>query len=183
MHRSALLQQLRAYEPDTTQEAVIRDEIISFVRANEHCFERSNPGGHLTGSAWIINSNRQRVLLVHHRKLGKWIQPGGHADGQTDLSQVAYREALEETGIKDLRLVAPDIFDLDIHPIPVRRDEPDHFHYDVRYLFIAGPEDGPIRNHESLAVRWIDLTAVHEYNSGSSLRRMIEKIHTRFPGS
>ena len=87
-----------------------------FLHSAPEVFERSHPPGHFTGSAWLVSADGTRVLLMHHRKLDRWLQPGGHADGDTDLARVALREAQEETGVADLR-VEGDIFDIDRHRI------------------------------------------------------------------
>ncbi|MDZ7646212.1 MAG: NUDIX hydrolase [Cytophagales bacterium] len=90
--------------------------------------------GHITGSAWIVDPSNTQALLVHHAKLNKWVQPGGHADGDENILQVALREAEEETGLKNFKVLSDPPFDVDIHLIPERADFPEHFHFDIRYL-------------------------------------------------
>jgi 8-oxo-dGTP pyrophosphatase MutT (NUDIX family) len=114
-----------------------RRTIAAFVRENPDCLLRSNLAGHLTASAFVTDRERRHLLLIHHKALGRWLQPGGHADGDPDLRAVARREVLEETGLAALDLVTPRPFDLDIHSIPERRGVPAHLHYDVRFLFEA----------------------------------------------
>src|SRR5690606_30691327 len=107
----------------------------------EPVFTRSALVGHFTGSAWLVDRSGMRVLLTHHRKLDRWLQLGGHADGEEDLARVALREAAEESGLRDLAVDA-DIFDIDRHRIPARGDEPGHWHYDVRHVVrCRGSED------------------------------------------
>src|SRR5215510_11521790 len=91
-----------------------------FVAANPNCFERSLQIGHVTGSAWIVDLDRTHALLTHHRKLNKWLQLGGHADGDPDILRVALREAREESNLDAIRPVSENIFDVDIHVIPAR---------------------------------------------------------------
>ena len=107
-----------------------------------------------TASSWLIDASGTRVLLTHHRKLDRWLQPGGHADGDGDLASVALREAEEETGLPGLRIEG-GVFDLDRHAIPARGSEPEHFHYDVRYVVRAGADEAFVVNEESHALKWL----------------------------
>jgi 8-oxo-dGTP pyrophosphatase MutT (NUDIX family) len=112
---------------------------------------------------------------MHHRKLDRWLQPGGHADGDTDLARVALREAQEETGVAGLRIEG-GIFDIDRHRIPARAGEPEHWHYDVRYVVRAGAEDRFAVNAESRALAWRAVTTVAaDASLDASLRRMAHK--------
>jgi 8-oxo-dGTP pyrophosphatase MutT (NUDIX family) len=136
---------------------------------------RETRAGHFTGSAWLVSADGERALLMLHRKLGRWLQLGGHADGEADLANVALREAEEESGLRDLD-VLPGIFDMDRHVIPARRDEPEHWHYDVRYVVVARGDETFVRNEESLDLAWrpvADIAADPE--SDESLRRMANK--------
>ncbi len=177
MHRSAILRLLREHLPQAADphEAAMTAEIIRFVEAHADCLERICAPGHLTGSAWIVNPTRSRVLLVHHRKLDKWLQPGGHADGDPDLLAVARREAREETGLTRLRTVSPAIFDADRHWIPPRGGTPGHWHHDLRFLLEADPAEALVVSDESHDVRWVDLAGVAALNPEQSLLRMVSK--------
>lgn len=138
-------------------------------------FHRETQAGHFTGSAWLVSADGERVLLMHHRKLQRWLQLGGHADGDADLPNVALREAQEESGLADLH-VLPEIFDVDLHTIPARRDEPGHWHYDVRYVVVARGSEAFTVNEESLDLAWrsiADLAA--DPAADASLRRMARK--------
>jgi 8-oxo-dGTP pyrophosphatase MutT (NUDIX family) len=146
-----------------------------FLLSAPHVFERSHLPGHFTGSAWLVSADGARVLLMHHRKLGLWLQPGGHADGDADIARVALREAQEETGVADLR-VEGGIFDIDRHRIPARADEPEHWHYDVRYVVRAGEDERFTINVESQALAWHPVAElVNDISFDSSLRRMAHK--------
>ncbi|MBS0591331.1 MAG: NUDIX hydrolase [Proteobacteria bacterium] len=137
--------------------------------------ERHRREGHLTGSAWLVSADGARVLLTHHRKLGRWLQLGGHADGDTDLARVALREAQEESGLTDLA-VDLGIFDLDRHEIPARGDEPAHWHYDVRHVVRARASEAFVVSTESNALAWRDIAAlVTDESADGSLRRMAHK--------
>ena len=177
MHRTAILTLLRAHaaHPLEPHEAAMTGETIRFVADHPDCLLRTCVPGHLTGSAWIVSPDRTRTLLTHHRKLDKWLQLGGHADGDGDLRAVALREAKEESGLSDVRVVAPEIFDLDRHWIPARKTDPGHYHYDLRFMFEADPR-GPIAiSSESKDLAWVEVARVLELNPEESMARMVRK--------
>ena len=119
--------------------------------------------------------------MTHHKKLNMWLQLGGHADGNTDLLNVARREVFEESGIEKIRLLNDEIFDVDIHLVPKFKDQPSHKHFDIRFIFEANENNEKISfNHESHNVIWIKLEEIKNYNSEVSIRRMIEKTKKEF---
>ena len=138
-------------------------------------FRRERLAGHFTASCWLVDRAGARVLLTHHRKLGLWLQPGGHADGECDLRIAALKEAEEESGLPGLRLVG-GLFDLDRHWIPAHKDVPAHWHFDVRYVVRAGEDEAYVVSEEShdLAWRRIDALAT-EPDADPSVRRMARK--------
>lgn len=155
---AALLAALRAHVPWDDQEAKHRQRILDFVGRHAEPFDRRIEEGHLTGSAFVASNAGDRVLLLRHKKLGRWLQPGGHADpGERSGEAVALREAVEETGIFGLtpHAGAPRPLDVDVHEIPARGDEPAHLHLDLRYLLVA-PDGAGLRRavEESDALRW-----------------------------
>ncbi|MBM3866440.1 MAG: NUDIX hydrolase [Verrucomicrobia bacterium] len=177
MHRGPVLALLAAHEPRAAPgaEAAALREILAFVRTHPDCLERHCAPGHLTGSAWIVSPCRRRVLLTHHRKLDRWLQLGGHADGDGDLLAVARREAAEESGLAGLRVVSPAIFDVDRHWIPERPAQPGHFHHDLRFLLEGDPAE-PLRlTRESKALAWVELGAVAALNPEDSIARLVRK--------
>ena len=138
-------------------------------------YERRRLAGHFTGSAWLVDAAGQRVLLTHHRKLGRWLQLGGHADGDANLAAVALKEAEEESGLGDL-VVEPAIFDLDRHAIPARGDEPQHWHYDVRFVVRATGSEEFAVGEESLDLAWKPVSEIAaDPSADDSLRRMAAK--------
>jgi 8-oxo-dGTP pyrophosphatase MutT (NUDIX family) len=173
--RETLLIELRKHSPAGAHEAAMLERIIRFVEGHENCFERSLAAGHVTGSAWVVDQDRSHVLLTHHRKLDKWLQPGGHADGDPDVLRVALREVEEESGLSVVSPVSEAIFDVDAHCIPARGAEPEHVHYDVRFL-IEADRSRPLRiSHESKDLAWVPLVRVGELNTDDSVMRMVSK--------
>jgi len=177
MHRAPVLELLRQHATRAldAHEAEMTADTIRFVEAHTDCFHRSQLSGHLTGSAWIVDPARTRTLLTHHRKLDKWLQLGGHADGDSDLRAVALREAREESGLTRLRLVADEPFDVDRHLIPERKGVPAHFHYDLRFVIEADPAEPPAISDESHDLAWVELGRVTQLNSEESMARMVRK--------
>lgn len=125
----------------------------------EDPFRRERLAGHFTASCWLVDRRGERVLLTHHRKLGLWLQLGGHADGERALHLAALREAEEESGLAGLQ-VAPEIFDLDRHWIPEHKGVPAHWHYDVRYVVTAGEHEDYVVSEESLDLAWRPIVAL-----------------------
>jgi 8-oxo-dGTP pyrophosphatase MutT (NUDIX family) len=146
-----------------------RATILAFLDHHPDALHRSCTDGHLTGSALVVDPSTRQILLLFHTKVRRWLQPGGHADGDANLAHVALREAQEETGIDGLRVVAPAI-DLDVHVFHnAAGTEPDHLHLDVRHLVLAPPGAVAVTNHESQGVRWVpadDLQAL-EVDAGT----------------
>jgi 8-oxo-dGTP pyrophosphatase MutT (NUDIX family) len=175
MHRNSLLQLLKNHQPSTPEETQFKQQTIEFVEQNSDCFERSLLIGHITGSAWIVDKSRQFTLLTHHRKLDKWFQTGGHCDGDSDVLNVAMKEAMEETGLTNIQAISSNIFDIDIHEIPERKGVPTHLHYDVRFLLEADINEPLFISSESSDLAWIELSKVSQLNDSQSIMRMVLK--------
>ncbi|MGN6704480.1 MAG: NUDIX hydrolase [Rhodanobacter sp.] len=170
-----LIEALRRYRDQWQGDADVVAQFEVFAKTQPDAFERGNRMAHFTGSAWLVSADGERVLLMHHCKLDRWLQPGGHADGDADLARVALREAEEETGLAGLRADG-DIFDLDRHRIPARANEPEHWHYDVRYVVRAGVDESFVVNAESHALAWRSVGEVmNDETLDASLRRMARK--------
>jgi len=133
--------------------------------------------GHLTGSALVVDPSDRRVLVLFHTKLQRWLQPGGHADGDADLARVALREAIEETGIAGLRVVEPPV-DLDVHVVDPPHEDA-HEHHDVRYLVVAPPGSVPVGNHESEALRWVAVADLGGLGVDEGLLRLADRALER----
>ena len=181
MHRAPLLALVARYRDSpriTPEERGPLDRLEAFVRREPACFERATAHGHITGSAWILDHARGACLLTHHRKLGRWLQPGGHADGDPDALAVALREGREESGIVGLTPLSTEIFDVDVHEIPGRAGEPAHLHYDVRFALVA-PEGAPlVVSEESHDLAWVPRARVATCDTDASVLRMVEKWDT-----
>ena len=177
MHRNMLKTRLTAYRRRWPEESETVARFETFVDSHPDCFERSCAVGHITGSAWIVNRTGERVLLTHHRKLGRWLQPGGHSDGDPDTLKVALREAREESGL-DVRALDEAIFDLDIHLIPARGHEPAHYHYDIRFLVQAMEYRFRV-SEESWALAWVPVDRVGVFTGDESVLRMARKWQAR----
>jgi 8-oxo-dGTP pyrophosphatase MutT (NUDIX family) len=174
--RTALAEALRHHSPADEDEARDRDRILAFVLRHELPFDRAIPEGHLTGSAITVSSDGTRVLLLHHRKLDRWLQPGGHGDpGETSGEEVALREALEESGLA-LHPTAPRPLDVDVHDIPARGGEPAHEHLDLRYL-VTAPEGATVAPDlaEMHEIRWVPWDEVVALSPDHGLRRALAK--------
>jgi ADP-ribose pyrophosphatase YjhB (NUDIX family) len=183
MHRSHT-----GYAPDYDLGSAIADYVrsgmdtsatpnlfLALLTAAADVYGRDPAAGHFTGSAFVVSADGARTLLTHHRKLDRWLQPGGHADGDRDLRRVALREAQEETGVAGLTVDA-DIFDLDRHWIPARGDEPGHWHHDVRFVVRAGADETFAVSAESRALAWWPIADVADSQEfDPSLRRMARR--------
>jgi 8-oxo-dGTP pyrophosphatase MutT (NUDIX family) len=185
MHRRPLLELLESYRRVFPGEADVVDRIVALVAAHADCFERTCRPGHITGAAWIVSADRRKCLLTHHRKLDRWLQLGGHADGQTQIEEVAFREAREESGISGFDFVpiagALLPLDLDVHQIPARFDtagnlvEDSHEHHDVRFLLVAHPNQQIAASDESHEIGWFTPEEVLQLTSEESVLRMLYK--------
>jgi len=139
-------------------------------------FKRERTNGHFTASAWIVNKRRTHCLLTLHKKLQRWLQLGGHADGNENLVEVALKEAEEESGLKSIRLVDKSIFDLDRHVIPANDKDERHFHYDVRFLIEAEMDEPLVISPESKDLAWVGFDLASELvGFNESILRMLEK--------
>ncbi len=163
---------IEAYLPRDEDQARFRREMLAFI--DEHPCDahlRTCAPGHLTASALVIDSTRTRALLTHHRKLNRWLQLGGHCDGDSNLPAVALREAREESGIAGL-VIDPRLFDLDIHPIPARAGEAEHLHLDARFVVHAPQAAREVASDESQRLAWVAASELDQLDVDESVRRL-----------
>lgn len=175
MHRKKILNLLENYLTKYPLEKEKTNQIILFIEQNPNCFERTLEKGHLTGSAFLLNYTKEKILLTHHKKLNKWLQLGGHADGNTNIIDVALQEAKEESGIEDIQLVDQNIFDIDIHHIPKTKYEKAHIHYDIRFLCEVVKSDCYYVSNESYNLKWVPFEEIKKYTQERSILQMINK--------
>lgn len=181
MNSESLISELDNHDGFTISERNYIPEFLTLIKNNPDAYHRSRVDGHMTASAWVVDPDEKKVLLLHHTKLKRWLQPGGHADGNQNLIEVARKELIEETGLNKCRLYGDSLFDLDIHVIPSNVKEQSHRHYDVRYLFVRDAQENPIGNHESKEVRWVSWDDVSEMcQHETSILRMLEKTTSLF---
>lgn len=176
---------LSRYEARRPEERDVVARIRRLVAAHVDCYQRTCRPGHVTASAWITTPSADRFLLVHHRKLDRWLQPGGHVDGDADILVAALREAREETGLDDLRLAeeGPSAMplDVDVHQIPARYTpageliEDAHEHHDIRMLVFATDDATPQVSDESHAVAWFTPQELLAVTTEESVLRMMRK--------
>jgi 8-oxo-dGTP pyrophosphatase MutT (NUDIX family) len=185
MHRQPLLTLLERYAQKYPDEVSVVEQVRQLVDNAPDCFQRTCRPGHITGSAWVLSADCSHCLLLHHRKLNRWLQPGGHADGQHQIEQVALREAREESGLARLELVQEGPLlvplDIDVHTISARRDsqgnlvEDAHQHHDFRFLLIAPKGQPLVKNEESNDIGWFSPERLLEVTREESLLRMLRK--------
>ena len=174
MKRNQLLELLAKYPPYFPEDETLASRTRQFVIENDLCFERSLASGHITGSSWIVDLDRSHALFTHHKKLNKWLQLGGHADGNPDILGVALKEAAEESGLRHIKPLSDQIFDIDIHRVPDHANG--HYHYDIRFLLEADRNEPFIVSNESNALAWIDLSTIQDFTAEPSVLRMQSKM-------
>lgn len=166
-----VIEQLGHYRSGDPRQLAVRESMIEFARAHPDALLRTCAPGHFTASALVVERGTGRFVLLHHAKLRKWLQPGGHVDGSADMPASALREATEETGLEGLEVVLP-VVDLDIHRVEPPR-EPPHDHLDQRFLVLAPRGSELIGNHESTDIRWATLEDLDDLDADSGLRRLV----------
>ena len=180
--RVFLLTLLSNYMPHDEHEVVSYHRFLTLIAEHKDCFDNYSLPGHITGSALVTNPDHSAVLLTHHKVVGKWLQFGGHSDGDSNVMATGLREAIEESGISQFMFhpSVQGVFDIDVHLMTNGDNKlkgQSHDHYDIRVLLIADPEaeiDRSVR--ESHDVKWISLDEVAEYNLDDSIQRMVKKL-------
>lgn len=183
MNKKSILDLIKKHQTSFDEEIEFQKQIIKFLEENDDFALRSNLIGQITGSAWIVNKERTKVLLIHHKKLNKWLQIGGHIeDTDQTIEETILREVKEESGLKDLKLLSSSIYDIDIHTIPPKKEVTEHLHFDIRLIVEADEnEDLTPQNDEILDIKWYNLHEVQnlaESNTSinQSMKRMVDKM-------
>lgn len=171
----AHLRGIGAFAPHSDEERSLWARLTDFVSTQPRAFTRdASIGGHVTGSALVLSPDGGSALLTHHRKLGLWLQLGGHCDGIEDARFVALKEAYEESGLPHLTPVSDAVFDIDILPVPAFGNDPFHWHYDVRFLLQADRLNVTVSD-ESHALDWVPLTEFETRTTEPTMLRMRDK--------
>ncbi|HVW29354.1 MAG TPA: NUDIX hydrolase [Polyangiaceae bacterium] len=170
---------LADYAPSDDREGAFRERMLALCDSGDPFSRTSFAPGHFTASAFVLSPDRERVLLIFHKKLARWLQPGGHVE-PTDVSiaGAAQREVEEETAVLGTTPVEAGLFDIDIHDIPARRDAAAHEHFDLRVLLVA-PDVAVRANDEVEAVRWVKLADVEQLETDESVLRAVRKLRRR----
>lgn len=175
-----LIDQITAYEPFNHQEATDKELILKCLKSHEDIFSRDNKIAHITASAWVVNKNRDRILMIYHNIYDSWSWMGGHADGDRDLLYVAKKEVLEESGLTQVQAVSDNIFSLETLTVDGHEKNenyvPSHLHLNITYLLEANEEEPLIINpDETSGVAWFFLEEGFEASSEPWFRDRIYK--------
>jgi 8-oxo-dGTP pyrophosphatase MutT (NUDIX family) len=175
MDRAHVADLLERYAPANADDALFREQMRALLSAREPFSRRQFEPGHFTASAFVLSPERARLLLIFHKKLGLWLQPGGHIElDDTDLEQACRREVREEVGVEAMSLASPNLFDIDVHQIPAWKSDAAHRHFDVRFLFVA--ESELFRQSEEVGgARWVALTELESVTTDQSVLRAATK--------
>jgi 8-oxo-dGTP pyrophosphatase MutT (NUDIX family) len=184
MRREATSRLLSQFVPFDATETAHRDRMLALAAVEGDPFSRKHfEPGHFTASAFVLSPDASSLLLIYHSKLHRWLQPGGHVEADdADLFAAAAREVVEEVGIRAPARVGEGIFDLDIHPIPARKDEPLHEHFDVRFLFRATGLQ-LVAGSDASDARWVPIDEIDEALTDASVMRAVAKLRARQDGS
>lgn len=172
--QNQLIDLLTLHIPFDQEEENYRKITLNFIANTKDCTNRQSPDGHITASAWVLSPNRTAALLIHHKKLNRWLQLGGHVENDQSIQDAACREAQEESGIIDLQLIDKGLFDIDIHLIPARKNYPSHYHYDCRFIFQSTTLRFVV-NDESHNLAWVSIAEITEEVADKSIIRMARK--------
>ena len=175
-----LIDDLRRHEPADALEVRHLADTLDLLTSSARPFARDQfDPGHVTASCFIVDEQRATLLLHHHQRLDRWLQMGGHVEGEESTAEAALREGAEESGLRDLRLVVDAIFDVDVHYTPAGRGEPAHRHFDVRYLARTSTSFSiAIARTESNDLAWVPLDRAEALMGEEASLRVIRKIRS-----
>ena len=172
--KAELLQHIAHNE---TEQAYVDQTLLFLKRFKGRSFKRSNLAGHITASGVLFNKDYSKVLLTKHKKLGRWLQLGGHSDGDTNSLHVALKEAREESGINNIVPISEHIMDVDVQPIPyyAKKNVLAHWHYDMRF-FVKTEEEQFVISDESDDLKWFTMQEFEtEFAKWPGMLRLLAK--------
>jgi 8-oxo-dGTP pyrophosphatase MutT (NUDIX family) len=175
--KSELLEELRLYRAADPDEAHHHRAVLDLLSYGIEPFSRTQyVPGHITASCFIVDPASKRLLLHHHKRLDRWLQMGGHIEEGESVLQAALREGAEESGLRDLQMMSDGVFDIDVHEIPAAKGEPEHSHFDIRYVVrTSQPESIMIDRAESNELAWVELDrAIPLMNEAASTRAVMK---------
>lgn len=175
-YRKELIEMLLKHKPFDKNEEESVKKTLDFLKCNDDVFGNSNLKGHITASVWLLDFSGESVLLTHHKKLERWLQLGGHTEIGESIYESAIREAVEESGLRDLEFMDEQIYDIDVHEIPERKNLPAHNHYDIRFLIRQTRPQALIISEESNDLKWVKFQDIHQFTDNPSMKRMADKM-------
>lgn len=178
---------LEKYIPYNEQEEKDKEVMLKYLNDFPNVYTRENEYGHFTASSWIVNKDRTKVLMIYHNIYDSWGWTGGHADGETNLYNVAVREANEETGITNLKPLTDGMFSIEILTVNghVKRGKyvSSHVHLNVTYLFEADDTLSlHIKEDENSGVKWVDMDKAVSLSTEDNMKVVYQKIIDKLKG-
>lgn len=166
------------------QEKADKDMLLELLKKEKNLFSRDNKLCHFTASAWIVNEERTKVLMIYHNIYDSWSWTGGHADGETDLLKVAIQEAKEETGLKNIKVLSEDIFSIEILTVDghIKNGKyvSSHLHLNITYLLEAKESDSlSIKEDENSGVRWVELEESEKISKEENMKVIYKKLNKK----
>jgi 8-oxo-dGTP pyrophosphatase MutT (NUDIX family) len=182
------IEQIKKYKPYNEQEKSDKQIMLRFIETFDDVLTRENKIGHFTASAWVVNKERTKVLMLYHNIYNSWTWSGGHADGETDLLKTAFRELKEETGVQNVKILSEDIFSLEIVRVNghIKRGEyvSSHLHLNLTYLFeVDEKEELRIKEDENSGVKWVNIEDVEKISKETFMKEWIyNKLEEKLKG-
>ncbi|NMM48853.1 NUDIX hydrolase [Marinigracilibium pacificum] len=162
------------YKEEIEEEFI--EKMIHLHNEEPEAYTRKSNDAHFTASAILIDQYCEEILLLNHKKLGRWLQPGGHADGEKNLPEVSMKELHEETNALSAKLYDIIPFDVDIHKIPESGEVKEHYHYDLRFLWITDNKEEVRSNKESKGLKWVSISELADVTDEESFARIQRKL-------
>lgn len=176
-----IFKEISNFIPYNEQEASDKESILNYIKDFDNVFYRENGYGHFTSSAWVVNKERTKVLMIHHNIYNSWAWPGGHADGDDNLINVAMKEVKEETGVKNIKPISNNILAIDVIPVwgHIKRGKyvSSHEHLNVTYLFECDENETlRIKADENAGVRWINIDEINDLVEDQQMHNIYAKL-------